>query len=120
MKAVKNKGGRPKFKINYEEVEKLSQLHCTIAEIASFLGCHPETLSRDKKFSELYKKGMDTGKMSLRRMQFKAASAGNVTMLIWLGKQLLGQTDKMNYSGLTTDETERLRQIAAQQMAEQI
>ncbi len=27
-------------------------------------------------------------------MQWKAAKAGNVTMQIWLGKQLLGQKDK--------------------------
>jgi hypothetical protein len=29
----------------------------------------------------------------LRRTQFKSAEAGNVTMQIWLGKELLGQRD---------------------------
>ena len=28
-------------------------------------------------------------------MQFKKANDGNVSMLIWLGKQYLGQTDKV-------------------------
>jgi hypothetical protein len=29
----------------------------------------------------------------LRRLQWKGAEAGNPTMLIWLGKQMLGQRD---------------------------
>ncbi len=37
--------------------------------------------------------------MSLRRLQWKAAKENNVTMLIWLGKQYLGQTDKQEVSG---------------------
>lgn len=36
------------------------------------------------------------GKRSLRRMQWKSAKGGNATMQIWLGKQLLGQTDKQD------------------------
>lgn len=32
-------------------------------------------------------------------MQLKAAEGGNVTMLIWLGKQLLGQKDKSELTG---------------------
>jgi hypothetical protein len=30
-------------------------------------------------------------------MQFKAAEGGNATMLIWLGKQYLGQSDKTQH-----------------------
>ena len=32
-------------------------------------------------------------------MQFKAAEDGNVTMLIWLGKQFLGQKDQQHVVG---------------------
>jgi len=32
--------------------------------------------------------------MSLRRKQIEVALKGNVSMLIWLGKQMLGQMDK--------------------------
>ena len=35
------------------------------------------------------------GKASIRRMQYKAAKAGDKTMLVWLGKQWLGQTDRV-------------------------
>jgi hypothetical protein len=34
-------------------------------------------------------------KISIRRQQLKLAEAGNATMLIWLGKQVLGQRDKI-------------------------
>jgi hypothetical protein len=35
-------------------------------------------------------------KASLRRIQWKLAEAGNATMCVWLGKQLLGQRDKFD------------------------
>ena len=87
-------GGRPKFQIDYEQVEKLAGLQCTQEEIASFLGCSVDTLQRDEEFCGIYKKGMDKGRMSLRRKQWKAVEDGNITMLIWLGKQYLGQKEK--------------------------
>lgn len=87
-------GGRPKFKIDYVQVEKLSGLQCTQEEIASFLGCSVDTLQRDEEFCGIYKRGMDKGRMSLRRKQWAAAEDGNTTMLVWLGKQYLKQSDK--------------------------
>ena len=88
--------GRPKFVIDYKAVEKLASLMCTQEEIANFLGCSVDTLQRDKEFSGIYKKGMDNGKMSLRRLQYQSAQDGNVTMQIWLGKQWLGQRDNLD------------------------
>lgn len=95
-------GGRPKFKIDYELVEKLSKIQCTQQEIASFLGCSTDTLQRDKEFCDIYKKGLENGKMSLRRIQFRLAE-NNVAMAIWLGKQYLGQRDNLDVA--TTDMT---------------
>lgn len=86
--------GRPKFKIDYEMVEKLAGIQCTQQEIASFLGCSVDTLQRDETFCGIYKKGMDNGKMSLRRTQFRLAEK-NPTMALWLGKQYLGQKDNI-------------------------
>jgi hypothetical protein len=34
--------------------------------------------------------------MSLRRKQYSTAMEGNATMLVWLGKNWLSQTDKMD------------------------
>lgn len=91
----KNKGGRPKKELDYELIENLSLIQCTQDEIASCLGVNVKTLRADDKFLELYKIGQEKGKMSLRRYQFDCAKKGNSAMLIWLGKQYLGQSEKM-------------------------
>lgn len=86
--------GRPKKKIDYELVSRLATIQCTQEEIANIVGVHRSTLLRDKKFCDIYKKGIDDGKSSLRRLQWQAAKNGSSAILIWLGKQYLGQTDK--------------------------
>ena len=87
------KRGRPKIQIDYEQVEKMASIWCTEEEIASMIGCSVRTLQRDKEFCRVYKRGLNNGKMSLRRTQVASAMDGNVTMQIWLGKQYLGQRD---------------------------
>ena len=58
-----------------------------------------DTIGRRKQddpgFADALKRGKEQGKVSLRRLQWKAAQNGNITMLIWLGKQVLGQRDRM-------------------------
>tara|TARA_Y100001963_G_C6744960_1_gene431077 strand:+ start:753 stop:1067 length:315 start_codon:yes stop_codon:yes gene_type:complete len=84
---------RPKkYDIDTKEVEKLASYGCTNIEIASFFGCD-ESLIR-KSYSEFITKGQEKGKTKLRKLQWKQAEKGNVPMLIWLGKQVLGQSDK--------------------------
>jgi len=65
--------------------------------MAAVLGVSVDTIQRRKRSSEEFcgaiKKGQATTRNSLRRLQLKKALEGNVTMLIWLGKQLLGQSD---------------------------
>ena len=90
-------GGRPKKKIDYEAVEKLASIMATQEEIASFLDVSVRTLQRDEEFCRVYKKGMDSGKMSLRRKQYKMSET-NPTMAIWLGKQYLDQKDRNDIS----------------------
>jgi len=83
---------RPKkYNIDTGQVEKLASFGCTNIEIACFFGCD-ESLIR-KSYSEFLIKGRQRGKRRLRQMQWKAAQNGSVPMLIWLGKQVLGQSD---------------------------
>lgn len=84
---------RPKKDIKAAEVEKLAGIGCTNEEIGTLVGCSVDTLTR--RFADVLKKGRENMRMSLRRQQFKKATEGNTTMLIWLGKQYLGQTDKV-------------------------
>lgn len=90
-------GGRPRKEIDYETVEKLAALQCTQEEISSFLGISVDTLTRDEKFCGIYKEGINKGRMSLRRHQWRALEEGNPTMLVWLGKQYLKQRDKFDH-----------------------
>ena len=99
----KNLGGRPSklHLINQEHFEGMCRIQCTKDEMCAIFQVHEETLTKwchatySVGFSDIYKKLSSTGKMSLRRQQFKSAEAGNITMQIWLGKQYLGQNDKI-------------------------
>ena len=72
------KKGRPKkHNLDKDKVEQLASFGCTNGEISSFFGCSDTTLTRN--YGENLTKGRDKG---------------NVTMLIWLGKQVLGQVEK--------------------------
>lgn len=91
---------RPRIEIDWDTFEKLCALHCTLAEIAGILKVSDDTIERAVKrkykrgFAEVYRQKASSGKMSIRRKQYEIAMSGNVTMLIWLGKQWLHQTDK--------------------------
>lgn len=101
--------GRPKIvwaEKDYKTFEGLCSIQATIEEIEHVLNVSYKTINRlckeyytDEKgkpmdFSIVYKKYSETGKMSLRRYQFKLAEK-NATMAIWLGKQYLGQRDNI-------------------------
>lgn len=87
------KVGRPKVDIDPEQVIRLARLHCTMQEMADFFGCHRDTLHNN--FSAEITKGRSEGNISLRRKQWQiAVEKGNPVLLIWLGKQMLGQVNE--------------------------
>lgn len=92
--------GRPKKEIDFKILEGLCRIQCTEEEIAGVLEVSVDTINRKCKvhygctFAEASKRFADLGKVSIRRSQFKMAET-NCTMAIWLGKQYLGQTDKV-------------------------
>ena len=86
--------GRKKVKIDYDTVKNLAKICCTQEEIASVLGCSVKTLQRRKQFNKAYQDGLNDARASLRRLQWKSAASGNITMQIFLGKNLLGQRDR--------------------------
>jgi len=81
----------PFKKVDKDLVEKLAQIHCTNEEIALICGVSADTIER--RCAGIIKRGRANGRASLRRMQYKKALEGNPAMLIWLGKQILGQRD---------------------------
>ena len=90
---------RPKKVINQKQFESLCAIQCTQEEICNVLDVTDKTLTRwcneiyNLSFSEVYEQKRDIGRMSLRRNQFKLAEGGNTTMQIWLGKQVLKQSE---------------------------
>lgn len=95
--------GRPKKVIDFEIFKKLCALQCTKEEIAGFFDCSEDTIEKfcknesGERFSALYKKFSQSGKISLRRSQFRLAET-NSAMAIFLGKQYLGQSDSASLS----------------------
>lgn len=93
--------GRPQANIDWEVVDELLISGCTGTEIAAFLGIAPPTLydrcesDNGVKFSEYSQEKKAKGDSLLRKVQFDAAYKDkDKTMMIWLGKQRLGQRDK--------------------------
>ena len=82
---------RPKKEVDEELLYKLAQIHCTMREMSDIVGVSVDTLKR--RYADLIDKGKSEGKMRLRRKQIEVAMNGNHTMLIWLGKQMLGQSE---------------------------
>ena len=99
-KPTGNPNGRPKIEIDKRQFESLCNLQCTLDEIAGFFQCSRDTIERwckntySEGFADTYKVYSQNGKISLRRQQFKLAEK-SYAMAIWLGKQYLGQTDKI-------------------------
>jgi hypothetical protein len=111
------KRGRPEKKIDIEQVRKLAEVGCTDEEIAWIMDIATSTLAlrkQRKEFSDTIKKARANLNMSVRRAQVVHGLKGNATLLIWLGKQLLGQRDRAEVSLEVSDdqiqrELDRLR-----------
>lgn len=103
----KDVGGRPEVVIDYAVVERAASIGCSKEEISAVLGIARSTLylhmETDLEIQAAIDRGQDGGKATLRRLQWKGAEDGNPTMLIWLGKQLLGQRDVQSNQHLDKD-----------------
>ena len=86
--------GRPLKEIDAEEVYKLAQLGCTQEEIGRFCGCSHTTIQN--RFLQEYELGRASQVISVRRWQMKKGKSGCTAMLIHLGKNVLGQTDRID------------------------
>jgi len=96
---------RPK-PVNEALLFELAKILCTDSEIADILTTagkkeHGKNYAISEsqiklRYAPLLKRARNGGRGSLRRKQFALAMAGDKTMLIWLGKQVLGQKDKQD------------------------
>jgi hypothetical protein len=84
--------GDSKKIINPKEVEKLASIGMKNSEIAEWLDIDDSTLNYN--FKQNLTKGRLQLNQSLRQAQIRLALGGNATMLIWLGKNILGQSEQ--------------------------
>jgi hypothetical protein len=114
---MKRAGGRPRgsTKLQLDEgtletLKELAKIQCTQKEAAAVLKVCSKTfenyLRHNQKVREAWDNGLEEGRASLRRMQWRTAET-SVPMQIWLGKQYLGQTDKQEQSGPNGGPVER-------------
>ena len=89
---------RPRKNVDPKRVIELAAKGHTMEEIAAFEDCSIRTLQT--RFRTQCEKGRTLAAAQIRRKQFEKALAGNgdTTMLIWLGKQYLGQRDRQDLS----------------------
>ena len=106
--------GRPRKELEDIQFDGWDQLDALVVwstgeYCAERIGIDYDTLvSRIKErtglsFSDYKEQKKEAMRVNLRKKQYDVAMAGNVSMLIWLGKNELGQSDK-NESSVTVSE----------------
>lgn len=82
-----------------EKIKILARTQCTLIEAAAFLDLMPDEFERyllaNRRSFIAWFSGEAAGRASLKMQQFKFANAGDSRLLVWLGKNVLGQTDKL-------------------------
>jgi AraC-like DNA-binding protein len=107
-KKSRPKRGRPPLAISAKSVEELAALGCNPEEIAGVLGCSRDTI--DRNFAEQVALGRMRLAKKLRERQIDIAMNGSVPLLIWLGKQYLGQREKTD--AVVREEVVTIEEIA--------
>lgn len=93
--------GRPRKDIEEKLFDQLIQLPLIKSDIAHAFGCSEDTIENYVKarfqttFSELQAEKRQLFRKNILGKQYELAMKGNVALLIWLGKQYLGQSDKI-------------------------
>lgn len=97
----KQNGGRKLKKIDWTKVENLIVCGCSGVQIAATLGVHYETLydrclkENKRSWTEYSQEFWEKGNAQLHAKQYQMAMKGDKTLMVWLGKNRLKQSDKI-------------------------
>jgi hypothetical protein len=121
MNRGKRPVGRPPKPIDWDFVEELLMSGSHGTEIASHFDMHHNTFYeavQDKyglNFTELKEEKREKGNSLIRMKQFQKAlgitDTGDNTLLIWLGKNRLSQTDEKATANITPEVFEKFTQL---------
>ena len=96
---------RPTIQFDYDEIYEISKTHCSFMDMAKYFNVSEGTINNRYKEDTEFKIAVDKGRFEAikgrRRRQIETAMDGNTQMLVWLGKQLLGQTEKVDVDQLS-------------------
>lgn len=98
--------GRPLKDIDENRVAELAYGGASNREIGDLIGVDDKTVKN--RFSALLAKQRARRRFAIREAQTRLAMDGNPTMLIWLGKQELGQQDRQTVTHRGDDDTPRI------------
>lgn len=121
----KREAGRPQKPIDWDEVDKHLQNLSSGQEIADCFGIHRDTLydrcvlEKGMLFSEYSATQTAKGLVKLREWQRQKAEKLDSTMLIWLGKNWLKQTDTQKDKDLPAEIITAFTEVMAQLKANQ-
>lgn len=93
--------GRPPVNLDWKLLNSILQYGATILDCSDICEISEDVIQKRIKkeykmtFTEYRKKKMSKTRLKLRQKQTEMALAGNVALLIWLGKNMLGQSDKV-------------------------
>lgn len=96
----RKKSGRPQVDIDWNVMDSILQFGARLIDCSEMLKVSEDTIQNKIKekfgitFSEYREKKMSTMRVKLLQKQFEGAMKGNTALLIFLGKQYLGQSDK--------------------------
>lgn len=99
------KDGRPRAHIDKQTFDNLLAIGCQLRECAEVLGVSEDIIEswckheQQLSFLDYRRQKASKGHANVRRKQYEVAMDGNVSMLIWLGKNWLKQSDKIEHSG---------------------
>lgn len=118
------KRGRPKIELDWKLLDSILEFGARCIDCAGILECSEDTIQTKIKesfgmtFSEYRLLKMSKMRTRLLQKQVDVALKGNVAMLIWLGKQVLHQTEKQEISQTITEKPLKLSKEERLEMVE--
>lgn len=112
--------GRPEIEIDMKVVDDLLISGCNGCQVAAYLGVHEDTLYNQIKrnyginFSDYTAKKRSKGDAMIHAAQFRKALKQDNTMMVWLGKNRLGQRDTPVEMGVSAETMSQFGAVLSQ------
>jgi len=104
-----NNIGRPKKELDWKLIDSILQFGARLIDCSEMCEMSDDSIQKRIReeynctFSEYRDRKMSKMRMKLLQKQYDVAMQGNVALLIWLGKQHLGQQDKQEVTSFVNE-----------------